>query len=156
MDELKETQLRLIIQAILGMPENSVRPQDNQPSEGDQFAIVQFAESQLMGWSGSGVGAKQSGTITYNIDFMGLNSSKYATQLKIAMQYDYATSELQKIDLGFISVTDPTNLTALEMDQMQRSRVKLTLSFAEKYILEPNQTEIPTIESVPIGFVAEP
>lgn len=154
MDETTiQAPFRLMLQALLGMPDNSVRPQDNQPSEGDQFAIVQFVESEQLGWSGGNVGATQSGTIAVNMDFFGDNAALYARQIKIAMQQDYAINELLKLNMGFLSCNNPTDLTALELDQTPRFRVKIMLSYTEKYILEPNESDIPIIDKVPIGLI---
>lgn len=156
MDDTKQDALRMLIKNLLGMPYGSVRPSTNQPAEGDSYIIVKESDYNIMGQAGSGVGARQSGTVVFTIECMGDNAASNAKQINLAMRTDEANEELTVLGLGFISCNQPKNLTALEMDQIERWQVKLTLSFVEKYILEPNPEDIPIIESVPVGIFAEP
>lgn len=128
-----QASVRVLIKDLLGMPSGSVRPQDNQPVEGNNFAIMRVAESNPIGWGGSNDGSVQSVIDTITIDFFGVRASHYASQLKIAMQSPYATEQMYKLGLGFIDCDAGRDLTALELDQIDRYQVKMRLSHSTKY-----------------------
>lgn len=160
MDNNTQIELRVLIQRLLGMPENSVRPADtSQPRAGENYAIVQQTDMVGQGWAGGYKHARQSSIVTLTIDFMGDNAAHYANQLKIAMQTPYALDMLFDLDVGYLSCSDPRNLTALELERTKRFQVRLQLSYLTSYAMPdtvPDEYQYETnIETVPIGMIVE-
>lgn len=167
MDNNTQIEVRVLIQTLLGMPEHSVRPADtSQPIAGTDYAIVQVTDTVAQGWSGQYKDSYQTTIDTLTIDFMGNKSIDYASQLKIAMQTQYAQDALLDLGIGFIDCSEPRNLTALELERNKRYQVKLQLSYQVKYVMPTtipsdyqdqyqNEPEIDTTD-LPLGMIIEP
>lgn len=200
MDNNTQIEIRVLIQQLLGMPENSVRPADtsqprgsgnayddwgfkNQPNTlplGDSadpsiggfwkaandYAIVQLTDMVGQGWAGGYKHARQSSTATMTIDFMGDDAAKNANQLKIAMQTEYGLDKLYDLGVGYLSCSEPRNLTSLELERTKRYQVKLQLSYLTAYDMPmtvpddyrdryQNEPEIDTTD-LPVGMIIEP
>lgn len=167
MDNNTQIELRVLIQQLLGMPENSVRPADvSQPRTGSEYAIVQLTDMVGQGWAGGYKHARQSSIVTMTIDFMGDDAAKNANQLKIAMQTEYGLDKLYDLGIGYLSCSDPRNLTSLELERTKRYQVKLQLSYLTTYDMPmtvpddyrdryQNEPEIDTTD-LPVGMIIEP
>lgn len=129
-----QSKLRVLIRDLLDMPAGSVRPADiNQPTEGDDYAIMQVSDMNNIGWTGESIDAYQTGIATITLDFMGNNAGTYARNLALAMKTFYATNELLKMNLGFMNCGNAINLSAAELERVKRFRVKLMLSYSFTY-----------------------
>lgn len=129
-----EDDIRELIRFILNMPAGSVRPADeNQPNEGNEYAIVQYSESIPRGWSGEYGTGQQSGIAVFTIDFMGDNSASHSRNLPLALQSFYAVNYLNSLNMGYVSCSGGRNLTALEIDRTKRYMVELRLSYVFSY-----------------------
>ncbi len=167
MDNNKQIEVRVLIQTLLGMPEHSVRPADtSQPIVGSDYAIVQVTDTVAQGWSGQYKDSYQTTIDTLTIDFMGNKSVDYASQLKIAMQTQYAQDTLLDLGIGFIDCSDPRNLTALELERVKRHQVRLQLSYQVQYVMPTtipsdyqnqyqNEPEI-DVKTLATGMIIEP
>lgn len=148
---MDESKLRVLIKDLLGMPSGSVRPRGNQPIEGDNIAIVYVSDVENRGWSGGNADAKQMSIATITIDFLGSKAKHYARQLKPAMQSSYAIEQMLKLDMGFVDCDAGRDLTALELDQIDRYQVKMQLSYSTKYEKPSTLPDVYYIEQIPIG-----
>lgn len=167
MDNNTQIELRVLIQRLLGMPENSVRPADSsKPTAGLNYAIVQLTDMAAQGWAGGYKNSYQTTMATLTIDFMGNKSATYAQQLKMAMQTPYAIDTLFDLGMGFIDCSDPRNLTAIELERTKRHQVRLQLSYEVVYDMPTtipidyqdcyqNEPEIDTTD-LPVGLIVEP
>lgn len=156
MNEDLQADLRELIRDLLGMPAGSVRPPDNQPTEGDNYAIFEVSEMMPTGWAGSSLDAEQLGIATITIDFMGEGAAVYSRNLAIAMQSFYAANALMSLSMGFIKCSGARNLSMIEFERMDRYQVKLELSYKFKYE-RPKIVDdaYGTIENVNINLIAE-
>jgi hypothetical protein len=161
MNETVQIEIRVLIQRLLGMPEFSVRPaDDNQPIEGSDIAIVQLTDTESQGWAGNSSNAYQTSIATLTIDFMGDSSSDRSNALPLAMQTNYANDTLLNLDIGYLDCSSARDLTALEIERVKRYQVKMRLSYATTYSMPATvpteyQVEHEFIE-IPIGLVGEP
>ena len=151
MDKNIQSSLRVLIKDLLGMPSGSVRPQDNQPIEGNNFAIVRVSDTEYRGWAGGSENAQQQAIDTVTIDFFGVRASNYAGQLKLAMQTPYAIEHMTKLGLGFIDCDTARDLTALELDRIDRYQIKMRISYSTKYEKPSTLPDVYYIEQIPIG-----
>lgn len=156
MDKNIQSGLRVLIKDLLSMPSGSVRPQDNQPIEGNNFAIMRVTDTEYRGWAGGSENAQQQAIDTVTLDFFGVRASNYAGQLKIAMQTPLGVEGMTKLGLGFIDCENARDLTALELDQIDRYQVKMRVSYLISYIPPDEFDSYGSIESVPIDMIAEP
>lgn len=158
MNEDTQEALRSLIRDLLGMPKGSVRPADeNQPTEGDNYAIMQVTEMNPQGWAGESEDAYQSGIATITLDFMGEKSGVYARNLNIALQSFYAVNILMGLNLGLLECRQAINLSAAEIERIKRYRVTLLLSYAFKYD-RPDIVNDATgsIDNININLIGEP
>lgn len=157
MNENTQIELRVLIQTLLGMPEYSVRPaDDNQPTDGFDYAIVQVSDMESQGWGGGSKDAYQTGMATLTIDFMGDRAARNAHALPLAMQTNYATDTLIGLNVGFLGCSSARDLTSLEIERVSRYQIKMQLSYTAKYEQPLDIPDTGNIESVPIGMIAEP
>lgn len=157
MNEDLQADLRELVRDLLGMPAGSVRPDnENQPTEGDTYALFEVTEMNPVGWGGSDMDAEQLGIATITIDFMGNGSAVNARNLAIAMQSFYAANALMVLDMGFIKCTPARNLSMAELERKERYQVKLMLSYKFKYerpqIVDDAYGEI---EDIIVSLIAE-
>ena len=157
MNEITQNKLRLLILTLLGMPDGSVRPaDDSQPTEGDEYAIVQVSDMETQGWGGGNKDSYQTGMATLTIDFMGDRAARNAHALPLAMQTNYATDMLIGLNVGFLGCSSARDLTSLEIERVSRYQIKMQLSYTARYEQPLEIPDIGNIESVPIGMIAEP
>lgn len=157
MDNNTQIELRVLIQQLLGMPENSVRPADvSQPRTGSEYAIVQVSDMEAQGWGGSSKDAYQTGVATLTIDFMGDRAARNARALPLAMQTNYATDTLIALNVGYLGCDMARDLTSLEIERISRYQIKMQLSYVAKYEKPLDIPDAGNIETVPIGMIAEP
>lgn len=157
MNDDKLIELRVLIQTLLGMPIHSVRPaDDSQPIDGSEYAIVQVSDTETQGWGGSSKDAYQTGTATLTIDFMGNRAARNAHALPLAMQTNYAIDRLFFINLGYLGCSSARDLTSLEIERVSRYQIKMKLSYTAKYEQPLDIPDTGSIETVPIGLIAEP
>lgn len=157
MDNNTQIELRVLIQQLLGMPENSVRPADvSQPRTGSEYAIVQLADMVGQGWGGSSKDAYQTGVATLTIDFMGDRAARNARALPLAMQTNYAVDTLIGLNIGYLGCDMARDLTSLEIERISRYQIKMQLSYTARYEQPLDIPDTGNIETVPIGMIAEP
>lgn len=156
MNEQLQSQFRLLVLDLLGMPDGSVRPAGvTQPTEGDNFIIVEFSESDPVGTGGTTHDGDvqtvhQYTEIAVTLDFFGANAGQYAQQLPAAMRLSVATQRLDVLGLGFLGSDKATNLTALEMDRITRYRAKFYFSLVGSI-----SAPLSSIHSIQIGLSAD-
>lgn len=153
MNEDINSQLRVLIQQLLGMELNSVRNADqNKPYTGDNIAIMQLVDFNPYGWSGD----QSTGEATFNIDFFGRDAPELASTLASAMQSHWATHKLDELNLGFVEVANVTNLTALESETTIRYRARLIMNYTKGIYSVPPEVDDPAdIEQVTINTIIE-
>lgn len=157
MNETTQIELRVLIQTLLGMPEYSVRPaDDNQPTDGFDYAIVQVSDMEAQGWGGGNKDSYQTGMATLTIDFMGDKAARNAHALPLAMQTNYAVEAMVKLNLGYLGCSSARDLTSLEIERVSRYQIKMQLSYTAKYEQPLDVPNTGNIETVPIGMIAEP
>lgn len=161
MNHSKQIEIRVLIERLLGMAENSVRPSDqSQPMEGENYATMQVSEVNTLGWSGNNANSKEMKIYNLTLDFMGPLAVDYANDIDMAMKSRYAVDTLISMDMGFIECNSPRNLTALEMDRISRYQIKIQLSHAVGYKVSstiPNEYQNDSnINEVPLGLFIEP
>lgn len=157
MDNNTQIEVRVLIQQLLGMPENSVRPADvSQPTTGSEYAIVQLTDMEAQGWGGSSKDAYQTGIATLTIDFMGDRAARNARALPLAMQTHYAVDTLIGLNIGYLGCSSARDLTSLEIERISRYQIKMQLSYTTRYEQPPQIPDTGNIETVPIGMIAEP
>lgn len=161
MDDVTQSGFRLLLLDLLGMPDGSVRPADiNQPTEGEEYAIVQFTSSDPQGFGGAvfdpddiDAGQReQLAQVGVTVDFFGQRAGQLAQRLPLVLSHDHATDRLDAIGLALIDVSGSRDLTPLEQDRIQRYQVRVELLHIEQHT-----SPVPTghIESFTIGFTAE-
>lgn len=157
MNEDLQADLRELIRDLLGMPAGSVRPDnENQPTEGDGYALFEVTEMSPTGWAGSSIDAEQLGVATITIDFIGEGASVYSRNLAIAMQSFYAANALMILDMGLVKCGPARNLSMIEFERKARYQVKLMLSYKFRYE-RPQIVDdaYGTIENINISLIAE-
>lgn len=161
MDEATQSGFRLLLLDLLGMADGAVRPADTtQPTEGDEYAIVQFTSAESLGFGGSvfdeddpDAGIREQLTqITVTVDFFGNRAGGLAKRLPLALTHEMATDRLEALGLSFNDASPARNLSALELDRIKRYQVQLELQHIEQHT-SPQPTG--RIESVTIGLTAE-
>lgn len=161
MDDATQSGFRLLLLDLLGMADGTVRPADTtQPTEGEEYAIVQFTSAESLGFGGSvfdeddpdaGI-REQLSQITVTVDFFGSRAGELATRLPLVLTHDMATDRLEALGLAFSDATPARNLSALELDRIKRYQVQVELQHVEQHT-SPQSTG--RIESVTIGLNAE-
>lgn len=151
MNEQLQNEFRALVRDLLGLPNGAVRPADiTQPTEGDQFIIVQFSETDSVGtisnsYSSDIQTAHQYSEITLNLDFFGKNAGLQAQLLPAALRLSTATSRLDGLGLGFIGCDKARNLSTLELDRIARYQSKYYFSTVVSHsapLLTINSVEI--------------
>lgn len=155
MNDDMQASLRVLIMTLLGMPSGSVRPFDNQPTEGDSYAIMSEPDMQPLGWAGDSVDAYQTGIASFTIDFIGNNAGYLAGALKKVMQSYYASDVLQGLNLGFIDCSQARNLSMIELERTTRYQVVLTLSYSFQYDALADIGDIGNFDNINIRLIAE-
>lgn len=162
MDDATQSAFRLLLLDLLAMADGSVRPADStQPTEGDEYAIVQFSESDYQGFGGSVVDADdidagiraQLVQITVTVDFFGHRAGTLASLLPVVLTHDAAIQRLDDLGLSFVDASPARNLSALELDRIQRFQVRLELQAVQQH---QSPTATGQIQSATVGFIAEP
>lgn len=156
-----QNEFRGFIRTLLKMKSGTVRPTDfNQPSEGDSFVMIQLSEAKPVGMYSYYIdddGKRrdyQYIEITFTFDFFGINSGFNASRLHLMMQTPFAEDEMQRIGMGYMSCSSAINLTALELEKIERYQVKLSAN----YIIENHDDDIQydNFEVIKINLIAEP
>lgn len=157
MNKELQGELRHLLQIMLSMPACSVRPaNDNQPTEGESYAVMQVTEMNPTGWGTGGEDAHQNGVATITIDFIGKDSLHYASQLPLAMKTPYAISALFKLKLGYMSCTAARDLSAIEFERKSRHQVKMMISYSLAYVKPADFVTNGVINPVNIDLYVEP
>lgn len=153
MNEQLQSQFRLLVLDLLKLPDGAVRPAGiTQPTEGGQFIIAEFSESDPIGTPSAShendvQTAHQYNEITVTLDFFGKDAGQYAQQLPTALRLSMATERLDAMGLGFLSADRARNLTALELDRITRYQSKFYFS-----VVASISAPLLTINSVEIGL----
>lgn len=161
MDDITQSGFRLLLLDLLGMADGSVRPADTtQPTEGDEYAIVQFSGSTPEGMGGTVFDPsdqdaeirEQLVEIMVTVDFFGPRAGVLAQRLPLVLTHDMATQRLEDLGLSFLATAEVRNLSSLELDRIKRYQVRLELQAVIQHT-SPQPTG--HIASVTIGFDTE-
>jgi hypothetical protein len=136
-DDITQSGFRILLLDLLGMADGTVRPADTtQPSEGDEYAIVQFSETDAQGFGGTAIDPDQLDAelrqqlhhLTVTVDFFGQRAGVLAQRLPLVLTHDVAIQQLDDLGLGLLDCSSARNLSALELDRIKRYQLRLMLS----------------------------
>jgi hypothetical protein len=160
-------QIRLVLLGAYNLPDGYFRPADTSTAiHGDAYAIVRLDSAEVVGNS---VGVDATDTTLHNgafiefdlaIDFMGDGASDHAAALKLHLQRDDVTNQLDALGVGVNSVSTVRNLTALEADRVGRFNVIATFNYINTVIeqqacITSAEVSIASVElgNIDVGFV---
>jgi hypothetical protein len=156
--------LRIIIRLLLDMPENAVRPSDqNAPIvKGEEYITVQITAEHAEGtdeteWlDDDALHATEhiSGVrlVSASIQYYNGDAYRQLRSLSSRLQSELATQMFSDAGFGFVAVANVTNLTGLLPDEIWQSRAVMRLDF---YVAVDDLVRTPLIVTVPITIYPE-
>lgn len=167
MPDIKATnkKVREIVRTLLNMPENSVRPANQNAPTGTldtQFATVLISAVSQKGWddttgkdeaapstnvSESAVGLRR---FVASVQFFRGDAYTKACRLRTLLGLSNATDKLQAAGLGFIRASPAKNLTTV-IDTYWEERGQIDIEF---YLIAAETVSTPTYGRFPISVTA--
>jgi hypothetical protein len=152
--------LREIVRSLLAMPENSVRPANQNAPTGtvsDQFATVLLTTIEKRGqddWYSADLNVPDQSIqetivgqrrLTASIQFFRGDAMTKAARLQGLLQSSIAASMLQTAGLGLVAVGSPVNLTGV-IDTYWEQRAQLEVQF---HCISAEELTVPTYGTFP-------